>query len=207
MLRLARAALPRLLPPGRPIPRRPGQPASSRNFSLTSWTVSPTQGHSLSRREASQPSASGLGLRFAATRFQRHGTDHASKPLPSFSGVCLRARPLQCGQKEHRSSRAIYLTMPLEGRHVFHRLVICLSVFITFAAFFARNFFQSGPAVPRALSDKKAHSAFGRLCSLAACSHADAYSLNVGALALLQNSLARIHRDCSIPELPFGQTL
>jgi hypothetical protein len=32
---------------------RHGQPASSWNFSLTSWTISAIQGHSLSRREAS----------------------------------------------------------------------------------------------------------------------------------------------------------
>ena len=28
----------------------------------------------------------------------RHGTDRDSKPLPSFPGICLPARPLQCRQ-------------------------------------------------------------------------------------------------------------
>ena len=36
----------------------------------------------------------------------RHGTDHDSKPLPSFSGIRLPARPLQSRQEEHRSRRA-----------------------------------------------------------------------------------------------------
>src|SRR6266850_2319663 len=36
----------------------------------------------------------------------RHGTDHDSKPLPSFPRFCLPARPLQCRQEEYRSGRA-----------------------------------------------------------------------------------------------------
>ena len=109
MLTLARAALLRLLPPGRPAFTDSAAPGSTCFLSELLVDILdglPIQGHSLSRREASQPSGAGLWLRFAATRFQRHGTDHDSKPLPSFPGFCLRARPLQCGQKEHRSSRA-----------------------------------------------------------------------------------------------------
>ena len=34
------------------------------------------------------------------------GTDHDSKPLPSFPRFCLSARPLQCRQEEYRSGRA-----------------------------------------------------------------------------------------------------
>src|ERR1700756_4601480 len=70
--------------------------------------------------------------------------------------------------------------------------VILLSVFITLFAFFVRSFFQSAPASWAALSDRKAHSGFGRLCSLRAWSQADANSLNVGAWPLDQNVLARI---------------
>jgi hypothetical protein len=36
----------------------------------------------------------------------RHGTDHDSKPLPSFPRFCLPARPIQCRQEEYRSGRA-----------------------------------------------------------------------------------------------------
>ena len=36
----------------------------------------------------------------------RYGTDHDSKPLPSFPRFCLPARPLQCRQEEYRSGRA-----------------------------------------------------------------------------------------------------
>ena len=36
----------------------------------------------------------------------RHGIDHDLKPLPSFPGFCLPARPLGCRQEEHRSRRA-----------------------------------------------------------------------------------------------------
>ncbi|HEY3835443.1 MAG TPA: transposase [Bryobacteraceae bacterium] len=36
----------------------------------------------------------------------RHGTDHDSKPLPSFPRFCLPARPLECRQEEYRSGRA-----------------------------------------------------------------------------------------------------
>ena len=46
----------------------------------------------------------------------RHGTDYDSKPLPPFSGLCLLARPLQCGQKKHRSRRAASLGF---GRSLF----------------------------------------------------------------------------------------
>jgi transposase len=38
--------------------------------------------------------------------FPRHGTDHDSKPLPSFPRFCLPVRPLQCRQEEYRSGRA-----------------------------------------------------------------------------------------------------
>ena len=36
----------------------------------------------------------------------RHGTDHDSKPLPSFPRFCLPARPVQSRQEEYRSGRA-----------------------------------------------------------------------------------------------------
>jgi hypothetical protein len=36
----------------------------------------------------------------------RHGADDELKPLPSFSGFYLPARPLGCRQEEHRSRRA-----------------------------------------------------------------------------------------------------
>ena len=36
----------------------------------------------------------------------RYGTDHDSKPLPSFPRFCIPARPLQCRQEEYRSGRA-----------------------------------------------------------------------------------------------------
>src|SRR6266702_4713231 len=52
----------------------------------------------------------------------RHGTDHDSKPLPSFPRFCLPARPLQCRQEEYRSGRATaqgfgrsLLTLPFAG--------------------------------------------------------------------------------------------
>ncbi len=66
---------------------RRGQRASSRNLSLKPWTFSPIKGRC---RRHSRP---------------RHGTDHDSKPLPSFPGFCLPARLLQCRQEEHRSGR------------------------------------------------------------------------------------------------------
>ena len=62
---------------------------------------------------------------------------------------------------------------------------------MTLAAFFARSSFQSEPAVPRAMSAKNAHSGWDSPPS-SAVSRAAAYSLNVGACPLLQNSRATI---------------
>jgi hypothetical protein len=108
MLRLARAALPRLLPAGRPAftdSAAPGSTCFLSNFSWTSWTV-PDSGQQLIET-VGEPTVRGrLVAEVRRHSFQRHGTDHDSKPLPSFPGFCLRARPLQCGQKGHRSSRA-----------------------------------------------------------------------------------------------------
>jgi len=80
MLRLARAALQRLFPPGRPALTIPRRPAWSTCF-LSELLVEilndlPDWGHTLSRREASHRPRP--VLRFAATRFLRHGTDHDS---------------------------------------------------------------------------------------------------------------------------------
>jgi|SRR5579872_4380481 len=52
------------------------------------------------------PAARGSGAvygRDSPLPLPRHGTDHDSKPLPSFPGFCLPACPLQCRQEEHRS--------------------------------------------------------------------------------------------------------
>ena len=46
----------------------------------------------------------------------RHGTDHDLKPLPSFPGFCLPARPLRCRQEEHRSRRATARVRPQSAR-------------------------------------------------------------------------------------------
>ena len=88
-----------------------------------------------------------------------------------------------------------------------HLEAIWLSILITFDAFCARNFFQSGTASLLVLSDKKAHSGFGLRCSLDAWIQADAYSRNVGALPLLQNSLATILAMAPFFKLCVGQTL
>ena len=51
-----------------------------------------------------------------------HGTDHDSKPLPSFPRFCLPVRLLQCRQEEYRSGRATaqgfgrsLLALPFDG--------------------------------------------------------------------------------------------
>jgi len=97
-----------------------------------------------------------LWLRFAATRFQRHGTDHDSKPLPSFPGFCLRARPLQCGQKEHRSSRATakgldrsLLTLPFAGARLQPTRRTALRVHSPVGGLVFRNFCRSQGGVVR----------------------------------------------------------
>jgi hypothetical protein len=44
-------------------------------------------------------SAAGLWKRFAATRFQRHGNDHDSKPLPSFPRFVYQHAHFSAGKK------------------------------------------------------------------------------------------------------------
>ena len=68
-LRLARAAVEEIAPPLSPAftdsaNAQRGQPASSRNFWLKSWTISPIQGHRLSREAelASGPSVGTVSM-------------------------------------------------------------------------------------------------------------------------------------------------
>jgi hypothetical protein len=59
----------------------------------------------LSRREG-EPRLGAVSGGIRCHSLSRHGTDHDSKPLPSFPRFCLPARPLQYRQEEHRSGRA-----------------------------------------------------------------------------------------------------
>src|ERR1700722_3863279 len=62
--------------------------------------------HSLLVRKTRTGRGGGLWVEFRCRTPPRHGTDHDLKPLPSFPGFCLPARPIGCRQEEHRSRRA-----------------------------------------------------------------------------------------------------
>jgi hypothetical protein len=89
---------------------RRGQRASSRNLSLKPWTFSPIKGRSLSRRDGEPASRAGLCWRCRRHSRPRRGTDHDSKPLPSFPGFCLpftqsRLRPFSPGRRSRGNLR------------------------------------------------------------------------------------------------------